>query len=158
MSQLTEHFSLEELTASATAHARGIHNVPGPEQVTNLLRLAGELEKIRQVLGDVPLHLESGYRCPELNRAVGGQPTSYHLDGCAADFHPPAPWTHDQAQHAIGAALDISVDLIMEEGTVDGAHRWLHFQIPRPGQTPRRIVRDAAVASLGGPILHTSAG
>src|SRR4051812_43333908 len=79
---LSPHFSLEELTA--TQH-RGIDNTPSPEAVENLKLLANEtLELVRMLLG--PVHINSGYRSPELNAAVGGQPNSQHCEGRAADF------------------------------------------------------------------------
>lgn len=81
---LSAHFSLEELIA--TQH-RGIDNTPPPDAVENLARLCGTLEEIRYLVG--PLHINSGYRSPELNTAVGGQPTSQHCEGLAADFISP---------------------------------------------------------------------
>lgn len=79
---LSAHFSLEELCA--TQH-RGIDNTPTPEVIDNLRMLANEtLELVRMLLG--PVHINSGYRSPALNAAVGGQPTSQHCDGLAADF------------------------------------------------------------------------
>jgi hypothetical protein len=123
----------------------------------NLHRLAGELEKVRALTGK-PLKVVSGYRCKRLNAAVGGQPHSYHLDGLAADFQPPPGWTHDALQQAIAADPAIAFDLIMEEATADGKVRWLHFQVSREGETPRRMVRDAVVDKVGGKIQRTIAG
>lgn len=87
--QLTEHFSLEEMTASATAAEKHIDNTPSPEIINNLTTTAQGLELVRAFLGNVPMRITSGYRCPDLNKAVGGVPDSAHLSGFAADFEAP---------------------------------------------------------------------
>jgi len=85
--KLTDHFTLEELTFSSTAMRRGIDNTPSPEIVDNLRTLASGLEAIRaQCLGSRPMHIDSGYRCPALNTAIGGATKSAHMSGFAADF------------------------------------------------------------------------
>ena len=154
--KLSLHFDLGEFTRSATAAREGINNEPGPAVLANLARLAGELEKVR-LLCNAPLHVLSGYRCPALNAAVGGSKNSYHMLGLAADFDPPPGMTHDQLQHAIGAAVDIDFDLALEERAKDGAH-WLHLQIPKDGTTGRRLIRDAELAKQGGAISRVTAG
>ena len=80
---LSDHFTLEELTASDTAARRGIDNTPDAGQVEKLRYLAAGLEMVRELVG--PLHVNSGYRCPELNAAVGSKPSSQHLKCEAAD-------------------------------------------------------------------------
>ena len=86
MTQLTEHFSLEELIASDTADAMGIDNTPPPDIEACLGILAETLELVRELLGDKPIIISSGYRCYELNVACGGADDSAHLSGLAADF------------------------------------------------------------------------
>ena len=84
---LTENFTLEELTASTTAKSRGIDNKPNETQIKNLSRLAKEiLQPVREKWGK-PITITSGYRCPALNKAVGGVATSQHLEGEAADIN-----------------------------------------------------------------------
>lgn len=78
---LSAHFSLEELIA--TQH-RGIDNTPPPEVIQNLILVAGAMEQVRELVG--PCSINSGYRCPELNKLVGGQPKSQHSEGLAVDF------------------------------------------------------------------------
>lgn len=84
---LSPHFTLDELTRSATASRRAIDNTPpDAEVIENLRKLAcSVLEPARMQLG-MPVMVNSGYRSPELNRAVGGVPRSYHLYGRAADI------------------------------------------------------------------------
>lgn len=82
----SKYFKLEELLQSDTALAASIENLPSWSDVENLKKLAVlVLDPIRQSWGQ-PLKVTSGYRSPQLNAAVGGVPTSGHLEGCAADI------------------------------------------------------------------------
>ena len=84
--QLTPHFWLEEFTLSSTALALGIENTPTPEHMKNLQNLANQMEAVRDLFNLV-IEITSGYRNPEVNKAVGGVPNSAHALGYAADFH-----------------------------------------------------------------------
>jgi len=83
--KLTDHFTLAELTYSATAVSRGLDNTPTPAIQSNLLRLAKVLEEVRKAAGG-PLIVSSGYRSPAVNAAVGGSDKSAHRFGLAADI------------------------------------------------------------------------
>lgn len=83
--RLTRNFSLEQLVHSETALRVGIDNAPGADIVKNLRLLARGLEKVQALTG-FPLEISSAYRCPELNRRVGGARNSQHTQGLAADF------------------------------------------------------------------------
>lgn len=77
---------MAELTKSETAKRLGIDNTPGAQAEKNLTTLVGELlDPVRELWGK-PLRVTSGYRCADLNRAVGGAKTSHHLRGMAADI------------------------------------------------------------------------
>lgn len=81
-----KYFTLKELTRSTTATAKGIDNTPTPEVEKNLTLLVGNvLDPLREIYGK-PITVNSGYRCPELNKAVGGSKTSDHVKGFAADI------------------------------------------------------------------------
>lgn len=121
---LSEHFSIDELTFSATAKAMGIVNCPSRSEIDNLRFLCQEvLEPARKVIGE-PIHVTSGYRCLALNRAVGGVTQSYHLRGLAADLH----INSDAHASRLADALNAQpyCDLIL----VEHAHgtSWLHVQ------------------------------
>jgi hypothetical protein len=84
--KITQHFTLEELCASDTAKARGIKNEPTQQVVINLTALAVVvLEPLRTWWGG-EVKIGSGYRCPALNKAVGGVSNSQHMTGQAADL------------------------------------------------------------------------
>jgi hypothetical protein len=84
--KLTQHFSLEEMTKSQTASRKSIDNTAPPEVVENLKALCENvLEKIRIHFGK-PLNINSGYRGPKLNKAIGGAKNSQHMTGQAADI------------------------------------------------------------------------
>lgn len=80
-----KYFKLSEFINSATANRLGIDNIPSFEVVDNLNRLADYLDGIREKFGK-PILISSGYRCPMLNKAVGGVANSQHLKGLAADL------------------------------------------------------------------------
>ena len=84
--KVTMHFTIEELYASDTAQRLGINNKPSTQQMINLVYLcAYVLEPLRKAMGE-PIKIGSGYRCPQLNRAVGGVANSQHMKGQAADL------------------------------------------------------------------------
>jgi len=86
MVKLSRNFTLEELTASSTAKQKGIKNVPGTQEVACLTALAQNvLQPLRDWWGK-PITIGSGYRCPELNKAVGGVQNSQHMKGQAVDL------------------------------------------------------------------------
>ena len=77
---------MEELYASATATAKGINNKPSVQQMINLVYLcAYVLEPLRVAMGE-PIKIDSGFRCQQLNKAVGGVYNSQHMKGQAADL------------------------------------------------------------------------
>lgn len=86
MTKITDNFTMEELTASATAKRLKIDNTPTVEVRDSLERLTKTiLQPIRDKWGK-PIIVTSGYRCSNLNKAVGGAKSSQHMYGEAADF------------------------------------------------------------------------
>lgn len=82
--QITEHFSLKELTRSETARRLGLQNVPSAAEMANIQYTAEQLEKIRAYVGR-GIVVTSCFRSERVNKAVGGSPTSAHRFGLAAD-------------------------------------------------------------------------
>jgi zinc D-Ala-D-Ala carboxypeptidase len=99
---LSEHFSVAEMTFSQTAVRKGISNNPPPQAVAALEKLCvNVLEPVRAHFGK-PVRISSGYRSQALNKAVGGSGTSEHCFGRAADIVVPgvdnlrlAKWIRD---------------------------------------------------------------
>ena len=83
---VTMHFTIEEMYASDTAKRLGINNKPSVQQMINLVYLcAYVLEPLRVAMKE-PIKIGSGFRCQALNKAVGGVYNSQHLKGHAADL------------------------------------------------------------------------
>ncbi len=81
-----KHFTITELTSSPTATTLGINNTPAADAVAALTALAENvLDPLRDAL-HMPVYVNSGYRCPALNAAVGGVKGSQHTRGEAADI------------------------------------------------------------------------
>lgn len=81
-----KYFTISELCKSDTAKARGIDNTPTEEVKRNLEALIENvLDPLREAYGK-PIYVNSGYRCPKLNKAVGGVSNSQHVKGQAADI------------------------------------------------------------------------
>ena len=121
MTQLTQHFSLEELTFSQTAARKGINNTPPPDVLARLKRTAQGMEVVRIALGGSAINISSGYRCPALNAAVGGAKNSQHLTGEACDFTSPAYGSVESVFNLIRASTIPFDQVILEYG------RWVHI-------------------------------
>ena len=126
--QLSEHFSLEELTH--TDH-RTLDNTPTDKELANLVRLAEFLEAVRSVLDDRVVLINSAYRSKAVNDAVGSKDSSQHRTGCAADIRVPG-MTPDEVVKFIRSA-DLEFDQVIRE-----FDRWTHVSIPLEGVAPRK--------------------
>lgn len=122
---LTNNFTLHELTKSETALRHGLDNTPSEEIIANLKTLAEKvLQPVRNYFAK-GVKVNSGYRAPEVNAAVGGSRTSDHTKGMAADIEIPGLPNAELAQW-IEANLDYT-QLILEfytPGIPDSG--WVH--------------------------------
>ena len=93
--RLSQHFTLGELCKTSVKTADG--NIPSRVNIENLKRVCSWLERLRQKYNlnikekiknknDEPIIINSGYRSPQVNKAVGGAANSNHLTGCAVDI------------------------------------------------------------------------
>lgn len=145
---LSDHFSLAELTASATAARKGLDNTPPAAVIDTLTLTADRMEKVREILGGKPIHVLSGYRSPAVNRAVGGSATSAHRTGHAVDFICPRFGTPAQVAAELARRLPPgSYDQIIEE-----FGEWVHIGFG-PGKRGQRLtarkVKGKTVYSAG---------
>ena len=118
---MTEHFSLDELTASQEATRHGINNKPSEKVVENLRMLAALLEQVRELLGGNSIRISSGYRSLALNRHIGSNDTSAHVRGYAADFTCPSFGTPIEVAKKI-AESNLKFDQLICEGNA-----WVHI-------------------------------
>jgi hypothetical protein len=126
---LTEHFTLAELTA--TSH-RQFDNTPNEAETANLQRLAEFLEQVKTVLDGKPIMVNSAFRSKQVNDSVGSKDTSQHRIGCAADLRVPG-MTLDQVVRAVIAA-GLPFDQIIREFDA-----WTHISVTNtPDGTPRK--------------------
>ena len=117
-----KYFTIHELTHSDTAHQKGIDNTPPPAIKVKLTSLINNLlDPIREAWGD-PITVNSGYRCPVLNKAVGGVPTSQHQKGEAADITVGSPELNRQLFDLI-AKGDFDFDQLIDESN----YGWVHI-------------------------------
>jgi zinc D-Ala-D-Ala carboxypeptidase len=129
MIHASPHFLFSELTA--TDHREFLDEQDkAPAQVcANLVRLAIDLlESARALVG--PLHVNSGYRCPGLNAAIGGSKTSVHMQGLAADVFPLEMDLRDAYVRLANSGLPFD-QLIFEFS------RWIHIGAPLHAHAPR---------------------
>ena len=154
--KLSPHFSLGEMCKTSVKTADG--NIPSHVHIENLKRLCGWLEMLRDEWNkryggckmadgrwqmEEPIVINSAYRSPQVNKAVGGVATSNHLTGCAADIRVAGI---EQALRYAVILLDISdesredFDELLLERSPRGSY-WLHFAVRPPSQENRRRVR-----------------
>lgn len=118
---MAEFFTKSELTRSDTARIRGIDNTPTPEASAALDALMWNvLDPIRRMWGK-PIIVNSGYRCPKLNAAVGGSATSQHMKGEAADITAGDPTKNKELFDMIARSA-IPFDQLIDEKN----YRWIH--------------------------------
>lgn len=121
-----KYFTIEELCASDTARRRGIDNTPDAAKKQKLQKLIEQLlDPIRAAWG-ATITVNSGYRSPALNKAVGGVSTSQHLRGEAADISVGSPADNKRLFDRILALRDegrITFDQLIDESS----YKWIHI-------------------------------
>ena len=128
--QLSEHFTLEELTHSEVAERKNLDNTPNATEIANLTRLAALLEQVRSLLNK-PIMINSGFRSKPVNDSVGSKDTSQHRIGCAADIRVPGMTPKQVVEACIEA--NIGYDQIIEE-----FGSWTHISVPNDASTAPR--------------------
>lgn len=106
MRQITKNFNLQEFIQSDTADRLGIDNTPSEQAVKNITLLCTKLLQPLRDLCAKPLYINSGYRCEELNKAVGGVESSQHRQGLAADVRCEGLTPCELANRVIGSGLN----------------------------------------------------
>ena len=152
--KLSQHMTLGELCKTSVKTADG--NIPSRVHIENLKRLCSWLEMLRDEwnrryagwkmddgrwkMGEQPIIINSGYRSPQVNKAVGGAANSNHLTGCAVDIR--VAGMEQLLRYAV-ILLDIAdeskedFDELLMERNAKGNY-WLHFAV-RPEGNRRKI-------------------
>ena len=138
--KLSEHFSLSELTKSSTAERKGISNAPDEEAIENLILVCDQiLEPVRNHYGK-PFVPNSGFRCLELNRAIGSSDKSQHVTGQAVDFEVPG---EDNKDVALWVVENCTFDQLILEFYKEGepTSGWVHcsYVIERENRKSARV-------------------
>ena len=137
---ISKHISYKEGVYSNTATRRGIDNTPGDDQLHFMELIAENIfEPLRQYVGG-PIKINSFYRCPELNTAIGGSATSQHCKGQAIDIDD----TFGKAKNAdmysfIKDNLDFD-QMIWEFGDDDNPN-WVHISYVSPEDNRSRCLK-----------------
>jgi len=149
--QISDHFTLSELTKSSTAERLGIANEPGSMEVENLIMVCDQiLEPVRNHY-DIPFTPSSGFRCLELNRAIGSSGNSQHVKGEAVDFEVPgipnkevALWVKDNCE------FDQLILEFYKEGVPDSG--WVHcsYTIENDNRKSARVFDGRHWSTLDG--------
>lgn len=125
-----KYFTISELARSSTARALGIDNTPNTIETAHLVELVDMLlDPLRAAWGG-PLKVTSGFRCKELNDAIGGSKTSAHLFGWAADLVPADGRSVEELVNFTVewlTATDLPFDQMIDERS--GSSHWLHIGI-----------------------------
>ena len=137
-----KHFELSEFINSATAKKKGIDNTPSFEVVEHLDELVEKvLDPLRSAYG-MAINVSSGYRCPALNKAVGGAETSVHQIGYAADLQVGGSFTKFRDFvvewfRKTGTKFD---QILMESDRKTGA-KWIHVGLYNNQQQQRGQIK-----------------
>ena len=137
---ISEHISYKEGVYSITATRRGIDNTPNDEQLKNMELIADEMfEPLRTYVGG-PIKINSFFRCPELNTAIGGSSKSQHCKGQAIDIDDTyGRMTNAEMYHWIKEHLDFD-QMIWEFGDDDNPD-WVHISYVSPEDNRNRCLK-----------------
>lgn len=135
-----KYFTFAEFERSETAQKRKIDNTIPDNIKPNIVALVDNvLDPLRTMWGK-PLIVSSGYRCPALNKAVGGSKTSQHMSGQAADIDAGTRADNKALFHVlINSKLPFD-QLIFEKGDIDEGPDWLHISYKSVGRNRRQIL------------------
>jgi Uncharacterized protein conserved in bacteria len=141
--KLSKNFTMAEFTKSQTAERKGIDNTPEGEHLEAAIALfENVVQPVRDHFG--PTVLNSGYRSPELNAAVGGSATSQHCKGQAADIEVPGVANGDLAQWIVD---NLEFDQVILEFYTPGIpdSGWVHVSYRADGENRKSILTASRV-------------
>lgn len=138
--QLSKNLSLAEMIRSESAKRNGISNMPAEEHLTNMKKLAiNVFQPIREHF-NIPIHISSGYRSLELNKAIKGSKTSQHCTGEAIDIDMDGT-TISNAQIFNWIKNNIVFDQMIWEFGTDSNPDWVHVSYESSGKQRKQILK-----------------
>ena len=137
---ISKHISYKEGVYSNTAIRRGIENIPNDKQLSNMELVAEKVfEPVRKWVSG-PIKINSFFRCPELNKAIGGSSKSQHCKGQAIDIDDTfGKATNAEMYHWIKDNLDFD-QMIWEFGDDDNP-AWVHVSYVSPEKNRNRCLK-----------------
>ena len=137
---ISKHVSYKEGVYSITAIRKDINNTPDDEQLANMELVANEVfEPLRAYVGG-PIKINSFFRCPELNKAIGGSSKSQHCKGQAMDIDDTfGHMTNAEMYRWIKEHLDFD-QMIWEFGDDDNPN-WVHVSYVSPEDNRNRCLK-----------------
>ena len=137
---ISKHISYKEGVYSTTATRKGIDNTPNDDQLNNMELIAENVfEPLRQYVGG-PIKINSFFRCPKLNTAIGGSSKSQHCKGQAIDIDDTfGRMTNAEMYHWIKDNLDFD-QMIWEFGDDDNPN-WVHISYVSPKDNRNRCLK-----------------
>lgn len=130
-----KYFTIEELCQSTTADRKGIDNRCSNEIAANLTALVDNVLDPLRIWYSKPITVNSGYRCPALNKAVGGAATSQHMNGQAADID-----TGDRQQNKLlfeYIRKNLPFDQLIDESNF----AWVHVSYRADGKNRNQVLK-----------------
>ena len=155
--QLSKHFKLSEFTKSQVAVRKGIKNTPSSGEIKNLTDLCyGVLEKAR-VKFDKPVTINSGFRCLELNRAIGSGDSSQHCKGMASDIEIPGV-PNIQLAYWIQANCDFDQLILEFYRPEEDSAGWVHVSFNQDHNRKQVLTFDGKKYDNGLPEMKWKGG
>ena len=135
---MKSYFTIEELSKSDIAEQQEIDNTPPDNIKENLKKLIEFLNPLREAWGSA-IRINSGYRCPELNQAIGGVATSAHCEGWAVDMYPINKKFTKFKQFIVDYLKDKNFDQAIIEK--NGRSQWIHLGLWSKGRQRKQIFK-----------------
>ena len=149
--KLSPNFTVGELSRSEAAARKGVDNTPTPEAIENLRALCEKvLQPLRDAMGK-PMRINSAYRGPEANAAVGGSKTSQHMTGEAADVEFDGFDNKKLAQKIVDMKLPFDQLILEFYKPGDPNSGWVHVSHKRGGPQRGQVLR---AVSAGGKTVY----
>lgn len=140
--KLSKNLTLAECTKSTTASRLGINNTPDDDWVIENLKAIAEhvFQPLRDAFG-CPIYVSSGYRGPELNRAIGGAKRSQHMEGRALDLDADVFGRCTNAEIFEWIRENVTFDQLVWEFGDDDNPNWVHVSYVHDGVNRKRCLK-----------------